>query len=128
MTDAGRRLLQAASEALLIAKGEADQSTYVVHAPPTTVDVRQIRMSLNMTQVAFGERFGFGKARVRDWEQARTTPAASDRVLLTTIKYAPEVVLAALENEAKPQSPANISPQRREGAKARPRARRSNVA
>ena len=55
-----------------------------------------------MTQVVFGERFGFGKARVRDWEQARTTPAASDRVLLTTIKYAPDVVLAALAHDAKP--------------------------
>ena len=100
MTEAGKRLLQAANEALAIAEGRADPATYVVHAPPAVIDVKEIRKSLNMTQVVFGERLGFGKARVRDWEQARTTPAASDRVLLTTIKYAPEVVLAALRTEA----------------------------
>lgn len=100
MTEAGKRLLQAADEALAIAEGRANPSTYVVHRPPETIDVREIRKGLNMTQAVFGERFGFGIARVRDWEQARTTPAASDRVLLTTIKHAPDVVLAALRNEA----------------------------
>ena len=89
MSKAGARLLQAANEALAFARGTADEAAYVVHAAPVTVDVRDIRKSMNMTQVVFGERFGFGKARVRDWEQNRTRPAASDRVLLATIKHAP---------------------------------------
>ena len=96
MTEAGKRLLAAANEALAFAKGEAEPGSYVIHALPPAVDVKAIRKSMNMTQVAFGERFGFGTARVRDWEQKRTHPTASDRVLLTTIKFAPDVVLEAL--------------------------------
>lgn len=99
MTAAGKRLLDAANEALAIAKGEADLSTYVAHAPPDTVDVKAIRRRMNMTQVAFGQRFGFGPARVRDWEQGRTRPAASDRVLLVTIATEPDAVLRALRQE-----------------------------
>ena len=97
MTAAGKRLLEAAHEALAIAKGEADSATYVVHAPPATVDVKAIRTGMDMTQKAFGLRFGFGVARVRDWEQGRTRPAASDRVLLTTIQREPDAVLRALQ-------------------------------
>lgn len=97
MTEAGKRLLAAAHEALAFAKGEADASTYVVHAPPSTVDVKAIRSKMGMTQAEFGARFGFGKARVRDWEQQRTRPAASDRVLLVTIDTDPNSVLRALE-------------------------------
>ena len=98
MTEAGKRLLQAANEALTIAKGEADSESYVVHHPPARVDVRAIRKALNMTQHAFGLRFGFGVARVRDWELGLTRPAASDRVLLTTIAREPEAVLRALRD------------------------------
>lgn len=120
MTEAGRRLLQAANEALAIAEGKADPRTYVVHAPPETVDVKAIRKSMNMTQVVFGERFGFGAARVRDWEQKRTRPAASDRVLLTTIKFAPDVVLTALASSEAATRAMAKSPQReREPAKTR---------
>ena len=96
MTEAGKRLIEAANEALAIARGEADPATYVVHAPPETVDVRAIRKEMGMTQRAFGERFGFGTARIRDWEQGRTRPAASDRVLLVTIKHSPGTVFEAL--------------------------------
>lgn len=101
MTAAGKRLIQAANEALAIAEGNAEPRTYEVHAPPPTVDVRSIRRGLNMTQVAFGEYFGFGKARIRDWEQNRTRPAASDRILLATIKFAPDAVIGALAAHAK---------------------------
>ena len=96
MSEVGQQLLAAVQEAIDIAKGEADPATYVVHAPPATVDVKAIRTGMDMTQKAFGLRFGFGVARVRDWEQGRTRPAASDRVLLTTIQREPDAVLRAL--------------------------------
>ena len=97
MTEAGKRLLAAAHEALAFAKGDADPGTYIVHAPPPAVDVKAIRNKMGMTQAEFGTRFGFGKARVRDWEQKRTRPTASDRVLLVTIDSDPKSVLRALE-------------------------------
>ena len=95
MTTAGKRLIQAASEALAIATGEADPTTYRVHVPPT-IDVRGIRKGMGLTQAEFGMRFGFGRARVRDWEQGRTRPDAANRAFLVTIKAAPEVVTSAL--------------------------------
>ena len=118
MTEAGQRLIAAANEALAIAKGEADPATYVVHAPPAVIDVKAIRKGVNMTQQAFGERFGFGKARIRDWEQGRTRPAASDRVLLVTIKASPDIVLSALREASTTPS---LSPEK---AKARRMAKR----
>ena len=95
MTTAGKRLIQAAGEALAIAKGEADPVTYRVHVPQT-IDVRDLRKSMGMTQAEFGMRFGFGRARVRDWEQGRTRPDAANRAFLVTIKAAPDVVTRAL--------------------------------
>ena len=99
MSEAGKQLLEAAREGLAFCKGEAGPGTYEIHAPPAEVDVKAIRKGLNMTQQVFGERFGFGPARIRDWEQKRTRPAASDRVLLVTIKSAPDVVLQALRSQ-----------------------------
>ena len=69
--------------------------TYRVHVPQT-IDVRDLRKSMGMTQAEFGMRFGFGRARVRDWEQGRTRPDAANRAFLVTIKAAPDVVTRAL--------------------------------
>ena len=99
MSKFGKELIEAAREGLAYCKGEADASAYRVYTPPAEVDVKAIRKGLNMTQQVFGERFGFGPARIKDWEQRRTRPAASDRALLVTIKAAPMVVLHALEME-----------------------------
>jgi putative transcriptional regulator len=83
------------NDAIAIAKGEADLATYHVHVPDT-VDVRAVRKSLKLTQAEFAARFGFSLGTVRDWEQARTAPKASDRVLLKVIEREPKAVMAAL--------------------------------
>ena len=95
MTNAGKRLIQAAEEALEIAKGDAEATTYRVHTP-LTIDVRGIRKGMKLTQAEFGARFGFGLARIRDWEQGRTRPDAANRAFLATIEAAPDVVMKAL--------------------------------
>ncbi len=84
-------ILEGAREALAIAKGEAKAGTYRVHVPPE-MDVRKIRKSLDLTQQEFASRYGFGLARVRDWEQGRSRPDAPTHLFLAVIAKHPEVV------------------------------------
>jgi putative transcriptional regulator len=95
MTKFGRELVASMEEALAYTKGDAKGLR--VHIP-LKVDVRAIRKKLNMTQDEFAGRFGFPKGTVRDWEQKRTEPQASARVLLTVIDHEPEAVMRALES------------------------------
>ena len=95
MTRVGSRILQGAREALAIAKGEADPSTYVVHIP-AEIDVRSIRKSLHLKQDEFATRYGFGIASVRDWEQGRSRPTGAVRAYLLVIQREHEAVDRAL--------------------------------
>jgi putative transcriptional regulator len=95
MTKAGSRLLEAAREAVAIARGEADPSTYRVHVPPA-IDVRGIRKELGLSQEQFSARYGFGLARLRDWEQGRSAPESAVRAYLLVIQKEHEAVDRAL--------------------------------
>ena len=95
MTTAGKRLIQAAHEAIAIARGEADPATYRLHVPPE-VDVKKIRRKQRLTQTEFASRYGLNVARVRDWEQHRSHPDAAARAYLTVIAREPEAVKRAL--------------------------------
>ena len=83
------------NEAIDIAKGDADPSTYRAHVPDE-VDVAAIRKALHMTQPAFAAKFGFPVSTVRAWEQKQRKPEPSARVLLRIIERRPEAVLEAL--------------------------------
>jgi len=83
-------------EALSIAKGEADPSTYRIHVPKE-VNVRAIRKKFDLTQQAFAERFGFNLARLRDWEQGRSRPDGALRAYLLVIERKPDAVTEALQ-------------------------------
>lgn len=96
MSKFGEELVQSAKEALAIAKGEADPSTYRVREPKE-IDVRELRQRLGMTQTAFADRFGFAVSAVRDWEYGRRRPDRSARVLLMVIEQNPEAVDTALD-------------------------------
>lgn len=95
-TPLGQRLIKSATEALEIARGEADPKTYRVREP-REIDVRELRKRLGMTQTAFADRFGFAVSAVRDWEYGRRRPDRSARVLLMVIDHNPEAVETALE-------------------------------
>lgn len=96
MTKIGEDLLQAASEALAIAKGEmTPPKTYI--APD--VDVAAIRKRLGLTQAAFAAKFGMTVSAVRDWEQGRRRPDGPARVLLTVIDREPDAVARAVAAE-----------------------------
>lgn len=95
MSKAGSRILQAASEALAFAKGEAVEG-YGVHASET-VDVKVLRKTLKLSQDEFAKTFGLPKRTIQDWEQGRRQPEGAARVLLKVISREPDAVRRALQ-------------------------------
>jgi putative transcriptional regulator len=78
-------------EAIAYARGKGNPRDFRVHIPET-MDVRAIRKRLKMSQAAFAEHFGFSAARVRDWEQGRSSPDQAVRAYLRVIEEEPEMV------------------------------------
>ena len=74
---------------------EGEREGYKVTVPPS-VDVKGIRKSLNMTQAAFSDSFGFSLDTVKHWEGGRRTPEVPARAYLTVIQRNPSAVLEAL--------------------------------
>jgi len=88
MSSLGKRLIQSAKEARKIARGEVGAKSYK--------KVRAVRRRLNMTQEEFAIRYRLALARVRDWEQGRSTPDITARAYLTIIEREPQAVERAL--------------------------------
>lgn len=88
-------LAEGLREAVTIAKGEADPSTFRLHVP-SAIDVKAIRRKTKLSQRAFAERFGISLGAVRDWEQNRSSPDRIARSLLVIIDREPEAVERAL--------------------------------
>ncbi len=89
------KIAEGLHEAISIAKGEANASTYRVHVPGK-IDVRAIRRRVGMTQSEFAARFGFPLTCVRDWEQGRSRPDSAVRAYLRVIDRNPQAVQEAL--------------------------------
>lgn len=96
MSKLGKRLVRAADEALDIARGAADPSTYRIHAAKR-INVRAIRKRQGLSQGEFAARYGLSPGTLRDWEQDRAQPDGAARVLLTIIDREPEAVAGALK-------------------------------
>lgn len=99
MSKLGKRLIEAAEEALSIARGDFDVSTYRVHIP-AAIDTRAIRRTLKLTQQQFAARYQIPVATLRDWEQGRRVPDAPARALIAAIREEPEVIRRALKRTA----------------------------
>lgn len=95
MSKLGKKLILAAKEARIIARGKAKSSTYRVHIP-TDIDVQAIRKRLGLSQAEFSSRFGIPSGTLRDWEQGRRVPEGPARVLLKVIENEPKAVERAL--------------------------------
>jgi putative transcriptional regulator len=91
MSKLGQRMIVAAREALAWANGE--ETGAIAHEFP---DVKAIRTRLGLSQSAFAKKFGLAVGNVRDWEQGRSVPDRSARVLLKVIATEPEAVVRAL--------------------------------
>ena len=96
MSTIGKEIIQGLREAVDYSRGQG--SGFRVHEVqiPDTVDVRDIRGRLRMTQREFARRFGFSVYSVRNWEQGRRKPEGPARILLTIIDREPEAALRAL--------------------------------
>jgi putative transcriptional regulator len=78
-----------------IAFAQGDESRGTIHVPET-IDVRGIRKGLGLSQEQFSARYGFGLARLRDWEQGRSSPDSAARAYLIVIQREREAVDRAL--------------------------------
>jgi putative transcriptional regulator len=70
-----------------------ERKGYVVHEP---VDVKALRQASGMTQEAFASTYHLPIGTLRDWEQRRSVPDATARVLLRLIGKEPEMVARLL--------------------------------
>lgn len=91
------RIKAGLEDALAIAEGRAEPGSFRVHIP-AAVDVKAIRKQLGLTQDAFAARYGFSLGQLRDWEQKRSDPAPSQRILLKVIERDPAAVERVLES------------------------------
>lgn len=55
-------------------------------------EVKQYRLSLELSQVAFAERFGLPAQTYVQWERRRREPEMSAKVLLSLIVQSPDAV------------------------------------
>lgn len=89
------QIMAGLEDALAIARGEADPSTYRMHVF-NQIDVKTIRKRTKLSQEAFARKYGFTVARLRDWEQGRSAPDSLASAYLKVIDNEPAAVERAL--------------------------------
>lgn len=95
--DSNQKLISGLEDVLAYVNGEKSlRKTVIV---PQTVNVKNIRDKLKLSQQEFAERYGFPVATVRNWEQERRRPEGAARILLKVIEKNPSAVNDALEEE-----------------------------
>ena len=104
MSKTGKRLIEAAREAVAIARGDSKPAW--LHVFPD-VDVKAVRGKLSFSQEEFAAAFGFTTNQVRDWEQGRSRPLGGNRAYLTIIERDPKAVVAMLK--ARPRAGKNAA-------------------
>lgn len=102
MSNAGKRLIESAQQALDFAQGAADTDAYRIHIP-AEIDVKEIRQHLHMSQSEFAEHFGFSVRTLQQWEQGRSAPQGVARNFLILLERAPELVRDILTSSDEPR-------------------------
>lgn len=92
----GRKIINGLTEALAHARGETPDARERRIKVEDSVNVRDVRRKLSLTQQEFAFQFGFSLAAVRHWEQGSRVPEMSARVLLTLIDRDPDFVRRTL--------------------------------
>jgi putative transcriptional regulator len=86
---------QGLDEAFDFSKGKKGKA--VVHEF-TSVDVKNIRTKIGMSQSEFASAFGISVSTLRHWERGDRTPHGPALVLLNVVAKEPKAVLNALSN------------------------------
>jgi putative transcriptional regulator len=95
----GSRIVESMKEAVAIARGAMPKSSYRVHIPES-VNVKDIRAGMGLSQAGFAARFGLSLHTLRNWEQGKRTPDPATRAYLKVIEKAPDVVTGILAGDA----------------------------
>ena len=97
MSEAGKRLIESAEQALAFAfaEGREGPQGYHVHIPEG-IDVRRIREQFHMSQAQFAREFGFSVRTLQEWEQGRSVPGGVSKHFLVVLQKEPEAVRRAL--------------------------------
>lgn len=80
-------------DAIRHAKGRGSQ--VVVHEPET-INVKEIRKKMGMSQQRFCATFGISLGTLRHWEQGLRSPRGPARVLLKVVANDPKAVIQAI--------------------------------
>ncbi len=93
MSDFVKSIKQGLEEAVDFSKGKCPKA--VVHEY-TSVDVKNIRSKMGMSQTEFASAFGISVSTLRHWERGDRIPHGPALVLLNVVEREPQAVLKAL--------------------------------
>lgn len=93
MSDFFSSIKQGLDEAVEFSEGKCPQA--VVHQF-SSVDVKNIRSKMGMTQTEFASAFGISVSTLRHWERGDRVPHGPALVLLNVVDKDPQAVLRAL--------------------------------
>lgn len=96
MSKIGKSILKGAEEALAFAQGSKKWSKVSRVKVPEFVDVKAIRIQLDMTRSKFSKEFGLSTRTVEKWERGERVPEEAARAYLTVIAANPAAVRQAL--------------------------------
>ena len=84
-------LVQSVKQAVAIRRGEMEAGR-VFETPSETVDARQVREALGLSQTGFAALLGISTGTLRNWEQGRRSPEGPAKILLRIAAHRPEVI------------------------------------
>jgi len=93
MSEIFESIKQGLTEAVAYSEGKCPQA--VIHQF-SSVDVKNIRSNMGMTQTEFASAFGISVSTLRHWERGDRVPHGPALVLLNVVKKEPQAVLNAL--------------------------------
>jgi len=91
MTKSGKRITTGAKQSLEYLKGDKTKGRSH-RIRETVINVKAIRLSLNLTQEAFAEKYAFSLSAVKQWETKKRVPEGPTKAYLKVIEAHPKIV------------------------------------
>ncbi len=93
MSEFFESIKQGMTEAVQYSEGKCSKAVVHKFSP---LDVKKIRLSLDMSQTEFASSFGISVSTLRHWERGDREPQGPALVLLNVVAKEPQAVLKAL--------------------------------